>query len=90
QTEIEEYLNPKKEEKKKEVPQKLEWPLKGTIDGFKVMFSPLGDAVKGFIKPSKPFALVEEDLKGHTVKSASKSLSILYEVYKKSHGMLAL
>src|SRR3989338_8471127 len=51
QTEIEEYLNPKKDEKKKEEVKKLEWPLKGTIDGFKVMFSPLGDAVKGFVKP---------------------------------------
>ncbi len=87
QAEIDDYLNPKKEETKIPTHPPIEWPLQGTLKGFKEMFGPLTDLAQ-LLKPSPPKELIQQDLKEHTIKSAKGALGILYTVYKKSHGMI--
>lgn len=92
EAEIQDFLTEgKKEEKKEEKKEfKIDWPFKGTIDGFKEIFSPLTDTVGSFVKKNPPTKLIEEDLKKHAENKAKITVGILYTVYKKTHGMIAV
>ncbi len=86
---IETYTMPKKEEKmgKKKVKTKLTNPFGDLFQGFKEVYDPLKEAIIPAKK--KDVHLVEGDLAGHTTKTAQGLAYLIYNSYKKTHGMLS-
>ena len=90
QEDIDKYLTKKDEEKEEKKKQKFENPFKGIYDGFRQVSKALGSIKNLFkfkdVKDSNYYeALMREKAKEQAEKSAYR----LYDVYKKSHGMLA-
>src|SRR3989338_2019493 len=89
--EIQAYLTPAKEEKKEEKKEfNIEWPFKGTFAGFKHILSPLQDLAEKLVKTSPPTEIIESDVKAHAAETSKTLLFVLYNIYKKSHGMLSV
>jgi len=89
--EIQAYLTPAKEEKKEEKKEfNIEWPFKGTFEGFKHILSPLQDLAEKLVKTSPPTEIIESDVKAHAAETSKTLLFVLYNIYKKSHGMLSV
>ncbi len=80
-----------KEEPKQQAPKApmIDWPFKGTIQGAKQLFGPLVSSFS-FLKREMPVELIEADLANTTKEQAQRTVTILYTLYKKSHGMIAL
>ena len=90
QEDIEHYLGkPEKEEEKKKEKIKFPSPFSGITEGFKQALKPLSYAAKIFkFKPALDKGFKEEQIKGAAKKQAEALLYVLYDVYKKSHGMV--
>ena len=86
QEDVEKYLNNKPEEEKKEK-VKFESPFKGLYDGFKQAVIPL-KYVKNVFKITHDQEYYDKVMKENALKKAEALCYVLYDVYKKNHGMM--
>ena len=87
--ELEKYTKdekPEKEEKKRSKKVAIDNPFAGTIDSFKSMFAPFTETFQ--IRKSKP-SFVEQQLQDVAADKAKSMSFTIYNIYKKSHGMLS-
>src|SRR3989344_1460133 len=90
QEDIDKYLTKKDEEKEEKKKQKFENPFKGIYDGFRQVSKALGSIKNLFkLKDVKDSNYYEALMREKAKEQAEKSAYRLYDVYKKSHGMLA-
>ncbi len=89
QSELDKYINPQPEAEKKHVKKKWENPLKGTIDGLKEITKPLTDPLQDAWKKQAPGEMVKKDVMKHGSDRASRLCFLVYNMYKRAHGMLA-
>ncbi len=87
QKEIDEYLKPEVPKKEEFGRPKSQNPFKGVLTGFKDLVRPIPLSLPKR-KGSSDFLYKEIEAKAK--ESAEKTASILYNVYKKTHGMIAV
>src|SRR3989338_2175963 len=88
QEEIEKYLKePEKEEKKKKLQPVIENPFKGLFAGFLEIYKPI---VETFTSKKKGPSVAYEELSKLAQKTAASQTYIIYNIYKKTHGMIGL
>ncbi len=88
QEEINKYTSePEKEDKDKNVNKiKFENPFKGLFSGFKEIYNPLRDS----ISPKKKYSsVIYEELEKLSGEKAKSTAYLIYNTYKKTHGMLS-
>lgn len=81
-----------KEEDKEEKKQKKEKFFSGYDNPFKGIFSGFGDVFKPMrdvIKSTPPEQLISADIKKAADKKAEDTCELIYNIYKKAHGMLS-
>ncbi|MEK6835521.1 MAG: hypothetical protein AABX55_00665, partial [Nanoarchaeota archaeon] len=90
QADIEHYLGkPEEEKEKKKEKIKFPSPFSGLKEGFKQVFKPLGGAVKTLtFRTGIDKSFQEEKIRDAAKKQAEALLYVVYDIYKKGHGML--
>ena len=86
QEDVKKYLDNKPEEEEKEK-VKFESPFKGLSDGFKQAITPL-KYVKNVFKMAPDQENFDKIMKQSALKKAESLCYVLYDVYKKNHGMM--
>ncbi len=86
---IEKFTKDQPKEEKKETKQrkKIKMPFGSVIKGFREIYSPIKETFG--IKKKKGPSFIYKDLEDTTKKQAESTAFILYNVYKKTHGMIA-
>ena len=88
QEDVKKYLEKKPEEEKKEK-QKFESPFKGLVDGFRQALTPFKYIKNMFkFKITLDQGYYEKLMRESAKKKAERLCYTLYDVYKKSHGMI--
>ncbi len=94
QEEMEKYINPvmEEEKKKKKEPRKplFENPFKGTMKGMKELVDPLQKLAGKKISFQKTSDFIEGDIEKHAKGKAAGLCFVIYNLYKKLHGMLSV
>jgi len=87
QKDIEHFLGKKEDEKKEKI--NYPSPFLGLSSGFKMSIKPLSYIPKLFSTKNAAKSFEENKIKEYTKNGAKTSCYVIYDLYKKSHGMFA-